>query len=110
MKFTEKPLTEVIAILRERGYTADFNLLEENISYIAGGEKVELTDIVIDRIYRFTGLSDLDDESILYALRNTKDGVKGIFVNGYGIYSDSKAHEIIQKISIAEHDGDDWGI
>lgn len=110
MIFTEKTLVEVLAILKERGYTADFNLLEENNSYINGGEKVDLKDIVIDRIYRFTGLSDLDDESILYAMRNVKDGVKGVFVNGYGVYSDSKANAIISTISIAEQDNEDWGI
>lgn len=110
MIFTEKTLVEVIEVLRKRGYTEDFNLLEENISYTKGGEKVDLNDIVIDRIYRFTGLSDLDDESILYAMRNVKDGVKGIFVNGYGTYTDAGANEIIRKISIAEHNGDDWEI
>lgn len=110
MIFTEKTLVEVIEILRNRGYTEDFNLLEENISYVKGGEEVNLSDIVIDRIYRFTGLSDLDDESILYAMRNTKDGVKGIFVNGYGTYSDSGANAIINTISVAEHNEDDWGI
>lgn len=110
MIFTEKTLVEVIEVLKNRGYTEDFNLLEENLSYASGGEEVDLNDIVIDRIYRFTGLSDLDDESILYALRNVKDGVKGILVNGYGTYSDSGANAIINSISISEHDGDDWGV
>lgn len=112
MIFTEKTLVEVIEVLRSRGYTEDFNLLQEKVSYATGGDEVDLSDIVIDRIYRFTGLNDLDDESILYAMRNTKDGVKGIFVNGYGTYSNSEADEIINTISIAEeHNGeDDWGI
>lgn len=83
MLSTEKTLSEVIEILRQRGYTEDFNLLEENISYKKGGEKVDLNDIVIDKIYRFTGQNDLEDEAILYAMRNRKDGAKGVFVNGY---------------------------
>lgn len=110
MIFTEKTLVEVIEVLRSRGYTEDFNLLEENISYVKGGDEVDVSDLVIDRIYRFTGLSDLDDESILYALRSVKDGVKGILVNGYGIYSDAGANAIINTISVAEQDEDDWGI
>lgn len=110
MIFTEKTLVEVIEILRSRGYTEDFNLLEENLSYSRQGEEVDISDIVIDRIYRFTGLNDVDDESILYAMRNVKDGVKGILVNGYGIYTDGGANAIINTISLAEHDGDDWGI
>lgn len=95
MLSTEKTLSEVIEVLRQRGYTEDFNLLEENISYKIDGEKVNLRDIVIDKIYRFTGLNDLEDEAILYAMRNQKDGAKGVFVNGYGTYSDSAANSII---------------
>ncbi len=110
MIFTEKTLVEVIEILRSRGYTEDFNLLEENLSYSRQGEEVNISDIVIDRIYRFTGLNDVGDESILYAMRNVKDGVKGILVNGYGTYTDGGANAIINTISVAEHDGDDWGI
>jgi hypothetical protein len=110
MLSTEKTLSEVIEILRQRGYTEDFNLLEENISYKKGGEKVDLNDIVIDKIYRFTGLNDLEDEAILYAMRNQKDGAKGIFVNGYGTYSDSVANSIIEQIAVNEDDNNDWTI
>lgn len=110
MASTEKTLSEVIEILRLRGYTEDFNLLEENISYKTGGEKVNLSDIVIDKIYRFTGLNDLEDEAILYAMRNQKDGAKGIFVNGYGTYFDSVANSIIEQIAVNEDDNNDWTI
>lgn len=110
MLSTEKTLSEVIEILRQRGYTEDFNLLEENISYKKGGEKVDLNDIVIDKIYRFTGQNDLEDEAILYAMRNRKDGAKGVFVNGYGNYTDSGANAVISKINVEENDNDDWTI
>lgn len=107
---TEKTLTEVMEVLKQRGYTEDFNLLEENISYKKGGERVDLNDIVIDKIYRFTGENDLEDEAILYAMRNKKDGVKGVFVNGYGTYTDSGANAIINKITVHENDADDWTV
>ncbi len=108
MIFSEKTLSEVMEVLRKRGYTYDFNLLEENISYKKDGEKVNISDIVIDKVYRFTGMSDLDDESTLYAMRNTKDGTLGVFVNGYGIYSDAAANKILKQIPIYEDDEDDW--
>lgn len=108
MLHTEEPMVNVIAVLRARGYTEDFNLLEENLSYKKGGEPVDLKDIVIDKIYRFSGMNDVADESILYAMTHKKDGVKGIFVNGYGIYSDEGANRIISRIEIQEDDNDDW--
>lgn len=105
---TEKTLSEVMEVLRGRGYVEDFNLLEENISYRDGGDKVNLSDIVIDKIYRFTGQNDPDDEAILYAMRNVKDGAKGIFVNGFGIYTDDRADEVIAKITFEEDHSDIW--
>lgn len=106
---TEKTLTEVIEVLRRRGYVEDFNLFEVGLSYKKSGEQINLNDIVIDKTYRFTGQNDLEDEAVLYAMRNTKDGVKGIFVNGYGTYSDKEADEIIGKIVRREEDdNDDW--
>ncbi len=105
---TEKTLSEVIAVLRERGYTEDFNLLEVQNSYKDDGVKIELNDLVIDKIYRFSGQNDVDDEAILYAMHNIKDGAKGIFVNGYGIYTDDEADAIIEKISVNEVDDEDW--
>ncbi|MBX2972020.1 MAG: hypothetical protein KF797_02860 [Flavobacteriales bacterium] len=105
---TEKTLVEVLAVLRERGYTKDFNLLEENLSYTAGGPPVDLADIVIDKSYRFAAGNDPEDEAILYAMRNVKDGAKGVFVNAYGVYSDSGADRVIARISVQEDDNDDW--
>jgi|SRR5690606_20716969 hypothetical protein len=105
---TEKTLTEVLEVLRARGYTEDFNLLEENLSYKKDGKPVDLHDIVIDKIYRFTGDNDPDDEAILYAMRNISDGAKGVFVNGYGAYSDRGADRILSQIAVEEDDSTDW--
>jgi hypothetical protein len=108
MSYTEKSLLEVIEILKDRGYTADFNLLEENLSYSQNGEEVDLNDIVIDKVYRFSVMNDVDDESILYAMRNIKDNVKGIMVNGYGTYTDSGANAVLNSIKVADHSVDEW--
>lgn len=80
---TEKTLSEVMEILRQRGYTEDFNLLEVSASYTPDKHCININDLVIDKIYRFTGQNDPDDEAILYAMHNKSDGAKGVFVNGY---------------------------
>ncbi len=105
---TEKTLSEVMQILKERGYTEDFNLLEVKKSYIKNGEPVNLNDLVIDKIYRFSGANNVEDEAILYAMRNIKDGIKGVFVNGYGLYIDEEATAIIDQIQHHEIDDEDW--
>lgn len=105
--YTEKPLSQVLDVLRKRGYTEDLNLLEEGISYKEDHTAVDLDELVIDKIYRFTGFNDLDDEAILYAIHNKADGVKGVIVNGYGTYSNPAANSIIEAIAVND-DGEDW--
>lgn len=104
---TEKTLVEVLEVLRQRGYTEDFNLLEVQDSYKKDGVKVSIEDIVIDKIYRFSEQNDVNDEAILFAMHNRKDGAKGVFVNSYGAKTDPEATEIIRRITIAEENNDD---
>ncbi|HLU86685.1 MAG TPA: hypothetical protein VKZ44_02950 [Taishania sp.] len=108
MMFTEKPLVEVIEVLRARGYTRDYNLIEDKLADSLDGSCIEIANLVIDKIYRFTGLNDLDDETILYAISNLDDDTKGIFVNGYGTYSDPKAYEVIKQITINDSNNEEW--
>lgn len=100
MEFTEESLVVVLDVLRKRGYTEDFNLLEECVSYKKDGAKVDLSQMVIDKIYRFTGLNDVEDEAILYAITYIKENAKGVLVNGYATNADSGTNEIIEQIPV----------
>jgi hypothetical protein len=57
-------------------------------------------DFEVTEVYRFEGMTDPDDQSVLYALES-KDGIKGTLVNGYGLYSDGATDELIAKLYIA---------
>ena len=43
---------------------------------------------LIDKVYRFEGDSDPADEATVYAISSPKYGIKGVPVNGTGIYTD----------------------
>lgn len=107
MEFTEESLVHVLEVLRKRGYTEDFNLLEEYVSYKKDGGNVDPAQLVIDKIYRFTGLNDVEDEAILYAVSYKKDDVKGVIVNGYATNADSGTNAIINRIPVAIME-EDW--
>ncbi|WLD24725.1 hypothetical protein NU10_04890 [Flavobacterium dauae] len=108
IRSTEKTLSEVLQILKQRGYTEDFNLLEVKDSYKKDSDPINIKDLVIDKIYRFSEQNDVGDEAILYAMHNSKDGAKGVFVNGYGLYIDEEATAIIDQIPYREVDTEDW--
>ena len=46
MIHTEKTLSEVLNILKERGYTEDYDLLAVKESYLTDGKKVNLEALV----------------------------------------------------------------
>lgn len=99
MASEETTLVSVIATLRERGYTEDFNIIGNEIAY-GNGKNVETHELVIDKIYRFEGnQNDVDDAAILYAITCHTHGKKGILVNGYGTSSDVVAEAILKQIT-----------
>jgi hypothetical protein len=54
----------------------------------------------VDKFYRFEGESNPSDSAILYAVSSNKHQLKGILVNGYGIYSEPITDEMLQKLDI----------
>ena len=93
-------LSQVMEVLRQRGYTEDFNLQKDCIECRAGEFKYFHDQFEIDRVYRFEGESNPDDEATLYAI-SSKDGkVKGILVNGAGIYTDDITDEMLSSLQI----------
>lgn len=90
-------VTEAINKLREEGFVTDFNL--EDNCIICNTVKFNVEELEIVDVYRYEGNSDPSDEAIVYAIES-KSGVKGILVNGYGVSSDSRTSCIIEKIRI----------
>jgi hypothetical protein len=83
--------------LRKKGYTEDFNLQENCI--ICNTRKFSAEDFEIKEVIRFEGNSDPGDEAIVYGIES-KTGLKGVLVNGYGYSSEPMGEEIAKKLSI----------
>jgi hypothetical protein len=92
-------LLEAIESLRQQGYTEDFNLKEDCISCQLDEINLFPHEFHIDKVFRFYGPSDPDDESILYAISSPIYDLKGILLNGYGVSSDTLTQEMIEKLS-----------
>jgi len=98
-KYENSPtLSGTMARLKAEGYTEDFNLGFDCIHCNRKQIKVFPPEFHIDQFFRFEGESDPADSAILYAISSDKHKVKGLLVNGYGIYSEPLADEMLDKL------------
>ena len=51
----------------------------------------------IDKVYRFEGAYNPDDQSLLLAISSYKYNIKRVLVNGYGISTDTAIGAIIEQ-------------
>jgi hypothetical protein len=96
---TYTTLSEAINDLAKKGYTANFNIENDCIVCAENMLRLHPEEFEIDEVYRFQEMSDLDNESILYAISSPHHQLKGLLVNAYGIYSETATTELIEKLS-----------
>ncbi len=99
MKESYGTLSETINGLKKEGYALDFNISREFVLCDKPDMTLSPDDFEIDKVYRFEGQSNPDDQSILYAISSIKYNVKGVLVNGYGIYTEEISDALISKLN-----------
>jgi hypothetical protein len=92
-------LSEAILALKQQGYTEDFNLKENCLECIAGRQELLQHEFNIDKSFRFDVNEDPSDQAVLYAISSEMHSMKGLLVNGYGIYSDDTSNEMLEKLN-----------
>ncbi len=95
-------LSEAIAALKEQGYTEDLNLKQNCLECISGHKKLAAGEFVIDKSFRFDVDEDPSDQAVLYAISSDKHHLKGLLVNGYGLYSDDSSNDMLEKLKASE--------
>lgn len=95
-------VSQAVDDLKARGYSVDFNIAPEGISCRQMPAPLKTTEFEITEVYRFEGDSDPADEAVVYAIES-KHGLKGVMVNGYGASADSLSDEMIKKL-VVRHD------
>jgi len=95
-------LPEAITDLRKKGYVLDFNPGFDCLVCTEHDFMLPPEEFVIDNAYRFEDDSDPENQSVLYAI-SSKDGLKGLLVNAYGIYADSMSNAMIEKLKVQHH-------
>ena len=55
-------------------------------------------ELVVDKIYRFEGETNIDDEAMLFALSCLRNNIKGTYVVAYGPSMSANDSEIVLKL------------
>ena len=85
--------------LESEGYAEQFRVEKGKLVGLKGGKKYKAKDVNAVNFFRFEGITNPDDMSILYAIETT-DGNKGTLVDAYGLYSDDETGEFLNEVPI----------
>jgi hypothetical protein len=94
----DKTLSQKMNELKEQGYVNDFNLKDDKIASTNKEKSYSATEFNVDKVYRFEGMTNPADNSILYAI-TTSDGQKGLLVDGYGVTGGQISKALREKLN-----------
>lgn len=97
MMYSYDTLSEAVNDLRKRGFTVDFNLQENCL--VCHSDKFDIEDFEVAEVYRFEGNTDPADEAIVFGIES-KTGIKGVLVSGYGVSAEGMSAEMARKLSL----------
>lgn len=101
-------LEKCVKKLEEKGYTEQFRVEKKVLQSLTDKKKkFKPKDVKAVNFYRFEGVSNPDDMSILYAIE-TVDGTKGTLIDAYGVYSDDNTGEFMQDVDINKKVSSRW--
>ena len=83
--------------LEREGFTHQFKVKKDRLVDLTSDKKYKPKDVKGVNFYRFEGISDPDDMSILYAIE-TCDGSRGTLVDAFGLYADEETGKFLQLI------------
>ncbi len=90
------PLLKCLALAAERGFVETFSATSNGLTTSAG-RHYSPEELTIMNYYRFEGMSDPDENAILYLIQ-ANDGAAGTLVDAYGAYSDVNVDRTVQSI------------
>ena len=94
-------MTEAIQELKKRGFTANFEFLDQVFREVDSARTFTAEELTIVEHYRFEGASDPDDMSVVYALESD-DGTQGIIADAFGVYANPQLGGFLTNVRMRE--------
>jgi hypothetical protein len=85
--------------LEQEGYTDQYKVEKDRLFCLTNNKKYKAKDVKVTNFFRFEGVSNPDDMSILYAIE-TCDGRKGTLMDAYGLYADDETSEFMKQVEV----------
>ena len=85
--------------LARRGYRHNYNLSGNQQSDPSLDLSLDPTRFRVQEVHRFEGASDPEDMCVIYAIESDT-GVRGVFLDAYGSYADSRATELMRALAM----------
>jgi hypothetical protein len=92
-------LAGVMDEVGRRGFTEHFMPADGAVRAVGSGTRFSADQVTISEYYRFEGISDPDDMSILYAIE-TLSGVRGTLVDAFGVYADPRVGDFVEAVAV----------
>jgi len=98
---TYETMTAALEDLQKRGFTANFEFLNNTFQALDSGRAFQAGDLTIVEHHRFEGVSDPDDMSVVYAIE-AADGTRGILVDAFGVYATPDLGAFLKDVRMRE--------
>lgn len=100
---TLSPMTQIIADIKDRGYTKEFIVRDDKLKEMGTEKTYEAKDFHLTNEYRFEGTSDPEYMGILYTIESKEGNEKGYLTSAYGgANDDTQVHDFIKKMERIE--------
>ena len=93
-------ITDALTDLDRRGYNLDFNLTADALECKSFNLLLKPEEFEIEEVYRFEGMTDPADSSVVYVISSNAGSLKGVLVDGYGVYAENISSELLNKLKI----------
>lgn len=94
-----RTLSNAIERLINRGFTANFGVVDGRLRAFDSGRTFGADQLTIREFQRFEGVSDPDDMAIVYAIESS-DGTRGSLVDAFGAYSNPSVSAFLHDVPI----------
>lgn len=81
-------VTDAVRLLASEGYEANFELVEGVLRWDHRSVTCAVTDVQVERLFRFEGPSDPGDEMVVFGLYHPGSDTRGTLASGFGPSAD----------------------